>query len=103
MLRPLYSICDVRTAVSFFFFHHRASAQNGFNPCDNLAVVERLGNIIVRADFQPQNAVVVVILRRQHNNGDIAHFADLFADFQPVHYRHHNIQNDNIGLFGLHF
>ena len=55
-----------------------------------------LGEIVVRAALKPHELVCVLALGRQHDDGHVGKLPDLHTGFQPVHLRHHHIQNDEV-------
>ena len=62
------------------------ASQQPLDAEDELARAERLGHIVVRAQFQAQDAINLTGFRRQDDDGDgrgrrVA--AQNFADFQP--------------------
>ena len=58
--------------------------------------VEGLGEIVVRAALKTHELVGVLALGRQHDDGHVGKLPDLHAGLQPVHLRHHHIQNDEV-------
>src|SRR5947209_9803247 len=55
---------------------------------------ERLGHVIVGADLQTDDLILIALARRQHDYGDITHPADLATDLPAVDVRQHDVQND---------
>jgi hypothetical protein len=68
--------------------------QNGANPGDQFARVERLWQIIVSAHLQTDDAVDVVAARRQHQDRRLRAPAYLAQDFKAVHVRQHDVEDD---------
>ena len=46
------------------------SPQDRVNPSDQLLEIKRLGDVVVGSERQAANAVVLLRLCRQHENGD---------------------------------
>jgi hypothetical protein len=65
-----------------------------------LARVEQLRHVVVRADFQADDLVDVVVTGGQHDHRHAGGLAQLAADGQAVHFRHHDIQDDEVGVDG---
>jgi hypothetical protein len=72
----------------------RGAAKNGFHPGDELAGVERLGQVIVGADLQADDLVDVLVSRGQHQDRDVGRLADAAADLDPVDVREHQVEDD---------
>ena len=49
-----------------------------------LAIVERLRDVVVRAELEPSDHIVAVLLRCDHDDGDAARAAELPADLEPA-------------------
>jgi len=67
---------------------------------DELSRAERLGNVIVGAHFEADDAVGFVAARGEHQDGQaIQRFvlADFAADVQAGHFREHEIEQEKIG------
>jgi hypothetical protein len=62
---------------------------------------EGLDNVVVRAQFEAQNAVDLLALGRQHNDGELGCLADRAAHIGAGHPGHHQIQDHQIGLLAL--
>ena len=54
-----------------------------------------LGNVIVGAQFEADDAVGIVTLGGQHEHRKIALGADAAQSFQAVQARHHDVEDDN--------
>src|SRR5207253_1288735 len=61
-----------------------------------LAGIERLCQIIVRSQFQPDDLVGVVAARRHHDDRRIPALADLARQGEPVHPRQHQIEQQDV-------
>jgi len=61
---------------------------------------ERLDQVVVRPRVQPGDAVLDLALGGEHEDGDgIREAAQLGADLEAVELRHHDIEQDEVGLF----
>ena len=69
------------------------AAQNGAHAGHQFARIERLGQIIVRAEFQADDAVHVVGARGEHEHRHAALFAQPPEDFEAVHTGQHDVQD----------
>src|SRR5207253_2229953 len=68
-----------------------------FNTQDEFAWTEGLGHVIVRAEFQSENAIDFRGFGREHNNGNAGSSSvapQNPADFQAIHFRKHEVQHD---------
>src|SRR5437867_325468 len=59
-----------RRAFRLFAFG-RGAAEDGLDPGDELARVERLRHVVVRADLEPDDLVDVFVTRGQHQDRDV--------------------------------
>lgn len=71
--------------------------QDGLDPRDQFARAEGFCDVIIRTQFQPQNAVDLIVAGGQEQDRHIGTGADATAGFEPVHMRQAHIQNDQIG------
>src|SRR5262245_40652516 len=70
------------------------STQDGVDSRQQLSGVEGLGQVVVGADFQTDDAVDIVAARGQHDDGHLRLRSKPSQDFDAVHLRHHHVQND---------
>ena len=77
------------------------AAQYGHHARHHLARAERLGDIIVGAKFDAEDPVDLVIARRQEEDRQIAGRTQPPADLDPVHPRHVDVEDQQIGLIGV--
>ncbi len=68
--------------------------QDRVDPRHQFARAERLCHIVVAADFEAQDAVDLLVARRQEQDRRVGGLPDLPADFQPVHLRHADVEHD---------
>ena len=77
------------------------AAQDGANASQQFPRLEWLGQIIVRPQFQTNDAVHGIALGGQHQYRHLRrsawHGAYAAADLKPIHVRQHQIQNHQIG------
>ena len=77
-----------------------AAPQNCPNSQHNFARAERLGYIIVSAEFQTDNAIDLFRLCGQHQDRNVSRRSVAFqnsADFESGHFWQHQIENDTSG------
>ncbi len=75
----------------------RAPPQHRLDAREQFPRVERLGQVIVGADFQPDDAVDVVALGRQHDDRQgFAAAAQALADGEPVLARQHQVEDHQV-------
>ena len=60
------------------------------------ARIERLGEVVIRAHFQPDDAIDVLAARSQHDDGHLRFGADLAAQAEAVFARQHHVENQKI-------
>ena len=72
------------------------AAQELFDADGELARGDRLRQIIVRADLQPDDAVDVLAAGAQHNDRHVAFPPQRAADLVAVHAGQHHVQHDGV-------
>ena len=77
-----------------------AAPEDGFDPRLNLQNVKRLGHVIVRAVFKPEDFIHILALGGQHDDRHIAALTDALADLDAVQPRQHHVQQNQIILTG---
>ena len=75
-------------------FARRDTAQDDVDPRHQFARAERFCHIVVAADFQAQHAIDLLVARRQEQDRHVGGLADLAADFEPVQFRHADVEHD---------
>ena len=78
-----------------------AFPQKQIDAVDKLGAGEWLGNVIVRAKFVSAQDILVLNLGRQKNDGNsrrVCHAFQVCQDFQAVHFRHHNVEDNQVRL-----
>ena len=80
-----------------------APAQHRVNAGQQFAWVEGFGQVVVSAQFQPDDAVGFVAFGCQHDDGcAFPRRTQAFADRQTVFPRHHQVKNDQVNALSLH-
>ena len=77
------------------------AAEHRLDAGHQLAGVEGLGHIVIGAQLQADDLVHVVGAGGEDDDGDVARLAQLAADLEAVHLRHHDVEDDQVGLVGL--
>ena len=77
----------------------RALAQARANARQQFFGRKRLGEVVVGAEIEAGNAIGDAILRGEHDDRHVALGANALADFQAVHARQHQIEDDEVRLF----
>ena len=78
-----------------------ARAQVGFHRPEQALLGEGLGEVLVAADHAPARAVEQAVLRRQHDHRGrlvLAALLDQRAGLVAVQARHHDVDEDEVGL-----
>ena len=76
------------------------AAKYGANSGHQFARIERLGQVVVGADFQPQNAVDGFSSRGQQQHRHRRLLAQRFQQLEPGAARQHHIQDDQLMIAG---
>ena len=76
----------------------RRAAEDRLHAGDELARVERLRQVVVGADLEPDDLVDVLVARGQHQDRHVRALADAPADLDPVDVREHQVEHDQRGL-----
>src|SRR3990172_7799561 len=72
----------------------RRAAQDRLDAGDELARVERLGQVVVCPDLEPDDLVDVLVAGGKHEDGDVRPLADAPADVDPVQVGEHEVEDD---------
>ena len=70
-------------------------AQNRANAGGQLSRVERLGQVVVGAELQADDAVHIFAAGREHDDRHFAFLAQAAQDFEAIHARQHHVQQDD--------
>ena len=74
-----------------------AALQDRADPGHHLARAERLHDIIVAAQLEPEHPVDLVVARGEEQDRQVAVGAQPAADVEPVHPRHVDVEHDEVG------
>lgn len=72
--------------------------QDGLDSRHDLARGERLGHIVVSAEFETENPIDLIIASGQKQYGNVTRCSDLSADIEAGHAREANIEHDEVWL-----
>ncbi len=72
----------------------RGPAQDRLDPSDELARIERLRQVVVGTDLEPDDLVHVLVASGQHQDRDIGCLAQTPAHLDPVDVRKHQVEHD---------
>ena len=76
--------------------HRPRPAQDRIDPQDQFFRLEGFGEIVVGAQRQPLDTVLGLAAGGEQQDGRIAPLAHGFGQLEPVHARHHHIENQEI-------
>ena len=68
------------------------------NPCQQLAEVKRLDQVIVRADLKPLDPIRNLVFGGKNDHPCVLIAPDGLGDRQPIELRHHHIEDDHVRL-----
>ncbi|MNH15090.1 hypothetical protein D3C79_746970 [compost metagenome] len=82
---------------------HAGAAQHGVDAGQQLAGRERLGQVVVGAHFEADDAIGLVVARGQHQHRRVAMLAgaQLTAQQQAVVAGHHDVEHDQVDAVGF--
>jgi len=72
----------------------RSAAQDGVDARGEFTRIEGLGEVVIGADFEADDAVDVVTVGGEHHDGDGGGCADLAENFKAAHAREHDVEDD---------
>ena len=70
------------------------------DPAPELADRERLRDVVVRAELEPEHLVELVVARREHDDRHRALGPEPLADLEPVELRQHDVEHDEVDGLG---
>src|SRR4051794_25462089 len=73
-----------------------AASEDRANPCRELAGAERLRDVIVRAELQPDDLVDLRITRREHHDRHARFSPNLARHFEAGKLRQHEVEQDEV-------
>ena len=77
------------------------AAEHGLDPGQQLARAEGLGDVVVGADLEADDAVGLLDQGGEQDDRQVGGLADHPAERQPVLARHHDVEDDEIDGAGL--
>ena len=77
------------------------AADDGAQTGNKLLHAERLGQVVIGADLEADDAVDLLGLGGEHQDGDARGGAQASAQAQAVLAREHQVEHDEVGLVGL--
>src|ERR1700737_2544734 len=72
------------------------AAENGLDACRKLAWIERLREIIVGSELEPDDAVDILSTRCEHQHWNPAFGAKSLQNLEAVEARQHDIENNKV-------
>ena len=75
----------------------RRAAEDRLDARDELTGIERLRQVVVGADLEPDDLVDVLVTRRQHQDRHVARLANTARHLDPVDVRQHQVEDDQSG------
>src|SRR5262249_22715876 len=76
----------------------RCAAQQRAYTAAELTNRERLGDVVVRAQFEAENLVELLAAGGQHDDRHVAAGAEAAADLEPVDLRQHQVEHNEVDL-----
>src|SRR5919204_4739130 len=77
---------------------HRGAAQQRAHAAPKLADRERLGDVVVRAELEPDDLVELVVAGREHDDRNLALGAQALADLEAVELGQHQVEHDEVDV-----
>ena len=77
---------------------HGGAAQQCPHAAPELADRERLRDVVVRAELEPDDLVELVVAGGEHDDRHLALGAQALADLEPVELRQHQVEHDEVDL-----
>ncbi len=73
------------------------AAEQGLDPAHQLAQPERLGQVVIRTQLEPDDLVHLLVARGQEQHGRlVACSANAAEHLEPVHARQANVEDDQV-------
>ena len=76
----------------------RGAAQHGADAAAELPDQERLRDVVVRAELEPEHLVELVVAGREHDDRNRALGPESLADLETVDLREHDVEHDEVDL-----
>jgi hypothetical protein len=79
------------------------AAQDSAYACGKFAWIEGLGQVIVGAEFETDDAVDILAASGKHQNGDFGFLAEAAQDFEAIYAWEHDVEHHQVdaGLQGF--
>ena len=93
-------VTDAQEGIVFFGAH--GAAQDGADAGDDLFESEGLGDVVVTTGTQTGHLVLGgVLCGQEEHGGGGAVFAQAAGHLEAVHAGHHDVQDNEVGVFGV--
>src|SRR3990172_1021603 len=80
------------------FLEEREATEHHFDPREELSHRERLYQVVVTPELEPEHAIELLVPGGQEDDReDFGEPPDLPAQLEPVHARHHDVQDQDVG------
>jgi hypothetical protein len=79
-----------------------AAAQDRLDAAEELAWIEGLGDIVIRAELEPHDAVDILATGGEHDDRYLRARAQLAAQRQAVFARQHQVEHQQVNMRALH-
>jgi D-alanyl-D-alanine carboxypeptidase/D-alanyl-D-alanine-endopeptidase (penicillin-binding protein 4) len=77
------------------------ATKDGAHARGKLARRERLGDVVVGAELEPDDPIGLLPTRREHDHGQLGAGADPAAEREPVGAGQHDVEHDEVGQLAL--
>ncbi len=77
----------------------KRTSQDRMDTSGEFLHAKRLGNIIIRAEFETKDFIGFIQFGGEEDDGRFTVLAVGFDEVVPAHLRHHDIEQDKVGLF----
>ena len=83
-------------------FEEAGASKDGADAGEDFADAEGFGDVVVGAEFQPDDGINFFGFGSEEEKGDLGVFAsDAPADFVAIQLGHHDVEADEVGLLGV--
>ena len=77
------------------------TTEDSTDACNELTRVEGFGNVVIDADVEAFEDIALLTFCCKHHDRDLREFADTAGDFKAIHHRHHDIEDNKVGVFAF--